>query len=235
MRSRLIPIFGLLIGGGALLAGLVSIAIGEKGPNTAPIEGSSEVQRSIAGIPQEGAELGSSTLAVTISLFNDLQCESCARYQMETVPPLIEDLIRPGEAKLELRHFSLGTRRIQVAALAAAAAGEQDAQWQYAQLFAMNIGKVGPAGVTDQFLERVAAGVPGPTFDVTQWRGDFASPAVASLVDADAGLATEHRFPADPAVVVDGPGGTRELISSPTLEEIEGAVAEVSAPLVDGG
>ena len=37
-------------------------------------------------------------------------------------------------------------------------------------------------------------------------------------------LAAELELPAEPAVVVSGPGGQRELIESPSLEQIEAAV-----------
>jgi hypothetical protein len=40
-------------------------------------------------------------------------------------------------------------------------------------------------------------------------------------------LAAELGFPAEPAVVVEGPGGTRELIQSPPLDEVKAAIAQV--------
>ena len=76
---------------------------------------------------------------------------------------------------------------------------------------------------------------PDRRFDVPQWRrSDEASTdegresAVRARVEADSALATDLRLPAQPAAVVDGPGGTRELIESPSPEEIIAAVDEVS-------
>ncbi|MGH2990041.1 MAG: DsbA family protein, partial [Solirubrobacterales bacterium] len=81
--------------------------------------------------------------------------------------------------------------------------------------------------VEDEFLDRVAAAVPGPEFDEGQWAEDLESPEVSDRVTADAELAADLRLPAQPAVIVDGPGGTRQLEDAPPLEEIEAAVAEV--------
>jgi protein-disulfide isomerase len=229
MPRRWVPLLALGLIGAAILAAIVSISVGEKGP-APPVEGAQAVQRLYGGLEQDGDSLGSPDAPVTISIFNDLQCPECGAYQLEIVPELIEELVRPGDARLELRHFSIGPRRTTAAAVAATAAGEQGAQWQFAHLVFLNVDEVRSEGVTERFLERVAAAVPGPEFDEDQWVEDQESPEVEAKVTADADLAAELRFPAMPAVVVDGPGGTEELTEEPSLNEIERAVEEVSAP-----
>ena len=228
MRSRLFPLIGLGLAAAALLAAIVSISIGEKGP-APPVDGAQSAQRLYGGIEQDGDSLGSPDAPVTISIFNDVQCPKCGEYQLGIVPELIEQLVRPGEARLELRHFSIGPRQTTAGALAATAAGEQGAQWQFAHLLFLNVDQAKVSGVDDEFLERVAAAVPGPEFDGHAWQDDLDSPEAEARVISDAELATELRLPAMPAVVVDGPGGTRELDEAPSLAEIERAVAEVSA------
>jgi protein-disulfide isomerase len=226
MPRRWVPLVALGLIGAAILAAIVSISVGGKGP-APPVEGAQTVQRLYGGIEQQGDSLGSPDASVTISIFNDVQCPECGEYQREIVPELIEDLVRPGEARLELRHFSIGPRQTTAGALAATAAGEQGAQWQYADLLFLNVEEVEVSGVDDEFLERVAAAVPGPEFDEDAWQRDLDSAAVESRVLSDAELATELRLPAMPAVVVDGPGGTRELVEAPPLAAIEAAVDEV--------
>ena len=171
-RSRLIPIVGLGLAAGALLAGLVSLAVGEGGPTGIDVEGGNEAQRLFGGLPQEGAALGDPDAPVTLSIFNDLQCIECAEYQLAVVPPLVEDLVRPGEAKLELRHFPVGPKQTEVAGFAATAAGEQGSQWQYAHIFFANVDRVERAGVTDEVLDAVAAAVPADQFEIERWRLD---------------------------------------------------------------
>ena len=229
MRSRLIPIAGFLIVGGAVLAGIISIAVGEEGPNTFHVAGTADAQRLFAGIEQTEAEVGAADAPVTISVFNDLQCRECADFHFATIPPLVERLVRPGKARLELRHFSQSRKPNEVSAFAATAAGKQDAQWQFAQLFFSNLDNIGSRGINDDFLETLAAAVPRPEFQVAQWQRDLEDPSVDERVELDAELAVELRLPAGPAVIVDGPGGTRELSGSPSVPEIEAAVAEVTA------
>jgi protein-disulfide isomerase len=226
MPRRWVPLLVLGLIGAAILAAIVSISVGEKGP-APPVEGSEAAQRLYGGIEQQGDSLGSPDAPVTISIFNDLQCTDCADYHLGTVPELVERLVRPGEARLEFRHFSIGPRQTTAAALAATAAGEQGAEWQYAHLVFLNVDDVRVGGVTPRFLRRVAAAVPGPQFDEERWSDDLESPQVEARVQSDAELATELRLPAMPAVVVDGPGGTRELDEAPSLARIEAAVEEV--------
>lgn len=223
--SRWVPRVALAVIGAAIVAAIVSISIGEEGPE-APAEGSDAVQRLYGGIEQEGSSLGSPDAPVTISLFNDVQCPECGEYQLEIVPNLVEDLVRPGDARLDLRHFSIGPRQITAGALATAAAAEQGAGWQFAHLMFLNLDQVGTS-VDDEFLERVAAAVPGPEFDEDRWARDRDSEQVQAEVEADAELAAELRLPAMPAVIVDGPRGTRELTEEPPLDEIQAAVDEV--------
>jgi protein-disulfide isomerase len=204
---------------------VVSIAVGEGGPQARGVDGVYDVQRIYAGIAQEGAELGPPDAEVKITVFNDLQCDPCASYHLGVVEPLVEDYARTGQALLELRHFSMGRFPTTLAALGASAAGEQGHQWQYAALFFRNQDLVDEHGVTEELLREVAAAMLG--FELAEWEDAFDTPAVAELVENDARLAAELRLPADPAVIVSGPSGQRELVDSPSLDEIEAAIAEV--------
>ena len=225
MPRRWVPILALGVIGAAILAAIISISIGEEGPE-GPVEGSQAAQRLFGGIEQDGDSLGSPDASVTISIFNDLQCTGCADYHLEVVPRLVEDVVRDGEARLELRHRPVGQTPTTLAAVAATAAGEQGVEWQYAHLVFLNIDQAETSGVDDEFLERVAGSVPGPEFDVERWQRDRSDPETVARVEADDELGAELRLAA-PSVVVDGPGGTRELAEAPRPEEIEAAVEEV--------
>ena len=214
---------GLAVVGAAILAAIVSISVGEEGPQ-APVEGSQAAQRLYGGIEQDGNSLGQPDATVTISIFNDLQCTDCAEYQLEVVPELVEELVRDGAVRLELRHRPVGQTPTTLAAVAAAAAGEQGVEWQYAHLVLLNIDEATTAD--DEFVERVAGSVPGPEFEVERWQQDRSDPETEARVEADDELGAELGLAA-PAVVVDGPGGTRQLEDQPPLEEIEAAVEEV--------
>lgn len=217
-------VIGLAALAAGLLTAIVFIAVGEEGRQI-EITGAGETQRLFGGIRQEGSELGHPEAPVTVSIFNDLQCVPCASYHAETVPALIDDLVRPDRARLEFRNFSVGPRPTTEAALAAAAAGIQDREWQYVNLFFANQDEASQIGVSDDLLNGVAGAVLG--LNVEEWEGELDSPEVEAEVENDVELARELRLRANPAAVVDGPGGTRVLMDAPSVGEIEAAVAEV--------
>lgn len=212
----------------ALAASVISISVGEGGPGApASVGGVNDVQRVIGGISQEGGYLGPADAEVTVTVFNDVQCGPCAKFQTETVDRLVEDYARTGEARLEFRHFSLAPNDTTLGAIAAEAAGKQTFQWQYIDTFVRNIDLVGARGVTDELVREIAEAVQNDKFDVDQWQEDYDDPATADLVRDDAALASELALPAEPAVVVSGPGGQRELIETPSYDEITAAIEAV--------
>ena len=215
----------LIVGGAALIAAVVSIAVGEGGPQAQDIGGVNEVQRIFGGIAQEGADLGPEDAELAISVFNDIQCEPCADYEIDVIDPLVEEYARTDLGRFEFRHFSLAPNDTTLAAIAAEAAGEQARQWQYLDTFVRNQDLAISRDVDEDVLREVAEAV--PQLDVEQWQEDFESSRSEELVRQDAMLAAELQLPAEPAVVVSGPGGQRELIESPSAAEIEAAIDAV--------
>jgi protein-disulfide isomerase len=224
-RPRAAGIIALVVAAAILIAAIASLSLDD--PKKAPITitGAGEVQQIFGGIRQDGARLGSADAPVTIDFFNDLQCDGCSDYQLAVVPPLVEDLVRPGKADLVYRHFPMGQRERVVADFGAVAAAQQDRQWQFVQLFFINQDEAKRTGVTQEFLDRVAAAV--LELDDSQWHRDFNSPAIDTVLSADSKLALDLRLPAQPAVVVTGPNGGKQLDDGPSVEEIEAAVAAV--------
>lgn len=206
---------------------IISIAVGEGGPQAAEIGGVNDVQRIFGGIEQDGDSIGPADAETTISVFNDIQCRPCADYEIETIDPLVEEYARTGQARLEFRHFSLAPNDATLAAIAAEAAGLQERQWQYLDTFVRNLDAAQTQTVDERFLHAVAEAV--PQLEVEEWQADFDDPETAELVRDDARLAIELRLPAQPAVIVNGPAGERTLLESPSLDDIEAAIAQVSS------
>jgi protein-disulfide isomerase len=164
---------------------------------------------------------------VTVTVFNDLQCASCDAFEFDVVDPLIEPNIREQDRiRLEFRHFSLAPNDTTVAAIGAEAAGKQGYQWQFIDTFFRNQDVFSAHGVDDELLREVAEAT--GEIDLDQWQRDYEDPATRDLVVEDAMLADDLKLPAEPAVVVSGPGGQRNLIETPTLDEVEAAIADVS-------
>jgi protein-disulfide isomerase len=228
-RSRWIP--RLLLGAGAiaLLAAIVSIAVGTGGPKVIKINGADEVQQLVGGIQEDGPSLGPPNAAATISVFTDLQCSTCDSYELATVDPLIEEYARTGKARLEFHNYSLGQAETTKAAYAATAAGEQDREWQFVELFFRNQDAAPSHTVTDEFLNDIGNTI--TDLDLDTWRQDMESAVVRDRVEADGRLAANLGLRVNgPSVVVDGPGGTKVLQDSPSKQEIDAAVQSAAGP-----
>ena len=122
------------------------------------------------------------------------------------------------------------------AAIAADAAGSQGHQWQYAELVLRNLRVADAAGVDEEFLSEIAEVTPG--LDQDEWEVEFddqlrlqrEDPEYESAVDADGALAFELKLPAQPVVVVTGPGGSETLDDEPSLDEVRLAIERVEVP-----
>jgi protein-disulfide isomerase len=217
----------IVLGAVALVSAIVSISVGSGGPAApAVIGGVNDVQRILGGIRQDDAYLGPPDAPVTITVFNDLQCKACAEYEIETVDALVEEYARTGDARLEFRHFPLGPNDTTLSAIAAEAAGVQDRQWQYLDTFVRNIDELAQRPLDEEILREVAEAV--PNLEVDQWEEDYEDTASEERVREDAMLAARLRLTAEPAIVVSGPGGQRQLTDSPSAEQVEAAVETVS-------
>ena len=199
------------LGGLTLLAAIIAISVGEGGPTQRVPAGLDDVQRLIAGIPQDGDRLGEADAPVTISVFNDLLCASCADYQVETIDPLIESYAREGDARFELRHVAI-TGRETTCRRWRRPPRASGGDWQYADLAVRNLGELGQE-VTEDFLREIADATPELKLE---WSEDRPR-RLAEMVLADDDLAIELDLSA-PSVVVDGPAGSVQLEDSPSEE-----------------
>ena len=226
MSSPWVPRVLLGVGIVGLIAGIVSLSVGTGGPENIKISGGQEVQQLIAGVQQDGASLGSPDAPVTLNVFTDLQCSTCDTYQLDTVEPLIEKYARGDQVRFELHNYSLGEAEVTQSAYAATAAGAQDREWQFAELFFRNQDEAPRGSVTEEFLDDVANSI--PDFDLDAWHTAMGSEAVKAVVDNDQKLAAQYGLRvAAPSVIVDGPGGTKVLQDGPSTQQVEAAIAEV--------
>jgi protein-disulfide isomerase len=214
------------LGVAGLLAAIISLSVGEGGPQSQRIGEVGPVQQLFGGIAQDGARLGDPDADTTISVYTDLRCAPCAEYQIDTIDPLVEELARTGQAQFELRHYSLGAESKTLAGEAAVAAGEQGRQWQYADLLMRNLDAAG-SEVDDEFLADIANAV--PELDADDWEADRTSDAVAETLANDEEEGASLELQADgPSVLVTGPGGTEDLGVEPTGAQIQSAFDSVS-------
>ena len=214
----------------ALAYVLVDISTKEAGREVVRVEGIAQAQAIFGGIPQAGDRLGSADAPVSVQVFNDLQCGSCAPAFLDPIPALVEDRVRSGEVKLLMRHYSFARNPLEVGFFAAESAAKQGYGWHYTYLFFRNQEEAEQFGVGDEFLESLAGSI--GELEVLEWRefldresgGDG---EIAARLEGYEELGTQLGIRAEPAAVVNGPGGTRTLQDAPDLARLERAIEAV--------
>jgi len=215
-----------LLGGAVLLAAaVVGIAIaissggggsssGGGGGSGGAIAGAAEVNAELAGIPQSGNTLGQAGAPVTITEFADLQCPVCHEFNQDTLAKLIPNEVKAGHVKLVFRNLQTATHdgdTFKAQSKAALAAGKQNRQWHYVELFYRNQGEENSGYVDGTFLTNLAKATSG--LDLTQWTQDRTSSSLDAQVNEDAAAADALGFNSTPSLLVKGPKFPSQAIS----------------------
>jgi protein-disulfide isomerase len=227
-RPRIIGLLVLALCVGLLGFAIVSLSVGSGDSEEIKITGAGEVQSLLGGIPQDGARLGDPSAPVTVQVFNDLQCDPCSDWNQQVIVPLIQGPVRSGDLQLVYHNFPMTRAGFFLGAYGAVAAAKQDYEWQFAQLLFANQDEAKKHGADQEFLDNIARGVGVVNFNVEQWQRDMEDSDIRETLEADERITAERQLPAEPAVVVGGPNGTEELIESPSLAEVQAAIAGVS-------
>jgi protein-disulfide isomerase len=227
-RPRIVGLIALAICIGLLGFAIVSLSV-SNGDETGEIKitGAGEVQSLVGGIPQDGARLGYPDAPVAVQVFNDMQCDPCSDWNRDVVVPLISGPVRDGDVQLVYRNFPMTQSGFFLGAFGAVAAAKQNYEWQFVELFFANQEEAEKHGADQEFLDNIARGVGIVNFNVEQWQRDIDDEDIQQTLDEDERLSAERRLPAEPAVVVGGPNGTEQLIESPSLAQVQDAIAQV--------
>lgn len=157
-RKRL----GILGGVLALAAVVVVVAVvlSQSGTDDEPAAGGGGGAAAAAlvdGIAQRGQALGDADAPVTIEEYVDYQCPFCGEFSTKVFPTVLEDYVKTGKVRIVLRTQAfLGEDSVKAARFAAAA-GQQNRQWQFTEAFYAQQGEENSGYVTDEFLRKVAA------------------------------------------------------------------------------
>jgi protein-disulfide isomerase len=225
-RPRVVGLLVLALILGLLGFAIVSLSVGTGTEGQIKITGAEETQSLLGGIQQDGARLGPGDAPVIVQVFNDLQCDPCSDWNRDVVVPLIRGPVRAGQIQMIYHHFPMSESGFGLASFGAVAAAKQDYEWQFIELFFFNQEEAKKGGgATQEFLDNVSRAI--LNFNVEQWQQDQNDDDLQQTLDDDDKLAADRQFPAQPAVVVGGPNGTRQLIESPSLAQVEAAIAQV--------
>lgn len=230
-RARL-----LQIGAGAVFLAIVAVVVviviasssSDSGGDAANLEGISQIDSLVNGIPQTKLVLGDPKAPVELIEYGDLQCPACKAYSEEFLPPVIEKQVKGGEAKITFRNFLIIGEESLPAGAAAIAAGNQGRGWNFLELFYRNQGKENSGYVTDEFLEAVAKGA--GVKDMAQFNKDRKSKEVEEEALRTTEQANNLGFEGTPSFAIKGPNSNGlELLGTPeSPEAFEEEIEKVS-------
>jgi protein-disulfide isomerase len=191
----------------------------------------SQVTSLLSGIPQSGATLGNPKAPVTMTYYGDLECPICKDFTLSGgFSQVVANDVRAGKVKVVFRAFETATaspQTFQTQQVAALAAGKQNRFWDYTELFYREQGAEGSGYVTENFLDGLAAQVPG--MNLSSWRSARNDPSLSSQVASDAQAARAAGATATPTLVFQGPKGQAQaLVGIVSYSDIQQAIKSVS-------
>lgn len=114
-----------------------------------------------AGIPQQGAVLGSPMARATLVEYADLQCPYCGQWARETLPVLVRDYVKSGKLRIVFNGLAfLGPDSVK-ALRTVIAAGRQDRLWDLVHSLYANQGTENSGWVTNGLVRDLASEIPG--------------------------------------------------------------------------
>jgi protein-disulfide isomerase len=211
-RRRTTILLGGLLAAALIVVLVVVLAGGGSDKKTSttqagePAPGGPETQELLGGIAQDGFTLGKADAPLTMIEFNDMQCPVCKEYDATVFPVLIDEYVRTGKMRMEMRLQSfIGPDSVKGGKAVAAAAAQNQA-WPYEHLFYVNQGTENSGYVTDDFLRSLGRAVPG--LEVDQLMKDKDTPAAQAVLDKGKADFEAAGFDGTPSFLVGPTGGT---------------------------
>jgi protein-disulfide isomerase len=200
---------------------VVATSSGGDGGDT-KLEGVSEVNRRLAGIPQQKMVIGDPSAPVEVVEFADLQCPYCKAFTEEVLPPIIENQVKNGYVKVAFHNFTIIGAQSLPAGAAALAAGAQGRGWNFVELFYENQGAEDSGYADDAFLEAIAKGA--GVKDVAKWNEERSQ--FTAAVEETTAEAKQLGFKGTPSLAIKGPktDGLEPIETPSSTGELEAAI-----------
>ena len=221
-KQRLLVILGGVAAAAVIAVVLIATTSGgdsNKGASKqgGAVQGVPEMTAMLAGIPQSGITLGKPTAKVKVVEFLDPQCPICQEFANNVYPTIVQDYVRTGKVLYETRtlHFldnNFGTEDSQRGAQWLNAAGFQNKMANATALLYSNHGQEGSKWITDAYLRKISAAIPG--LNVNQVMTDMNSAKAKALVSAADALGQKYSVTGTPTILVGKNGGTLAPIQS---------------------
>src|SRR3954453_9415681 len=120
--------------------------------SSGPLPPPDKAGRIFKGVPQQGVALGRPNGPVTLVEFADVQCPFCAQWSVDTLPGLMEEYVKQGKLRIEIRPLVFIGPNSEQGARAVLAAAQQNKGWNAAELFYTNQGEENSGWITKDFV-----------------------------------------------------------------------------------
>lgn len=220
-RQRRMWIIGGVLGVAALAVIIAVVVSTQSNKTKSTSADAKQVNSEYAGIPQSGVTLGEPGAKATIVEFADLRCPYCADFERDSMPRVVEELIKTGKAKLVFRNLTFLDQASPSgndstnAAKYAAAVGLQNHLFQFVNLFYLNQKDETTDYATEDFLKGIAAQITGVNADEA-WN-NRENPKVTGLLEVAAREADNKGVSGTPTFFV---GSTEKSASKVNVEDL---------------
>jgi protein-disulfide isomerase len=237
----------LAIGGGVVLVVVIAIVLAvvlgsgsskSSTPNgpavgsckwAGALDGACDANNLFKGIPQSGLILGRASAPVEMMMFIDVQCPICQRYEVDSLPTIVDKYIKTGKVKLHLQPWAFiggaGSQSFS-GRLGLIAATFQNKGFEYAKVLYDNQGPEDSGWLTRDQENLIAESVNG--LNISQWSKDVDSSSAKTIANTVDQLASQKGVSGTPTVLI-GPanGQLRDIMPpgyAPTLQITEQAL-----------
>jgi protein-disulfide isomerase len=160
-RNRLLMLGGAIAAAIVVVVVLVAFVGGGGGSKSATTTtnasgGGTEATDTFTGIPQSGDTLGKPSAPLALYVFEDPQCPYCRQWNIDTLPTVVQNYVRPGRVKLVYRGIPIISQNSIAGIRAVYAAGLQDRLWQMAEALYERQGEERSGWITIDVIEEAA-------------------------------------------------------------------------------
>jgi protein-disulfide isomerase len=210
----------VLVVAGAAVGIALAVGAGNSSSSTVPTRGSlanalpgaAAAQRMFAGIRQRGNALGPARAPATMIEYVDLQCPLCRDFEATVMPTIVRRFVRTGKLRVVARPIAIIGPDSILGRDAAIAAGDQNKMFDFMQVTYFNQGVENTGWLTDDFVTKAAASVPG--MDVPELLRAAHSSSVSHRGTRFQRQATAADIPGTPSLFVGRTGGHLTLVPS---------------------
>lgn len=214
-----------LVVAGALIA--VSLTGGDGSDSTVDEATITAIQENMDGVEASGLVLGDPDAPVTIIEYSDVACIHCKTAALETIPEVVTQVVRTGQAKLEFAPTAFISASSERGALGVFAAGEQDAAWPFAEALFHIQGNASQDWLSDEDMVGIVEQL---GLDVDAWRDAYESREIEDRFIASRNETQAAGVMSTPTFIITGPGGTERIEGAVPAANLIQAVQQVSTP-----